>query len=596
MYTVPTTPEEQRYFSKHSIKRKVYGIAQFILQNAHIALALGAWTAIYLHALRSFPTIQWLVIPLALLSLGVLHLVYKTTSDAYFYDRLDNDPNTDSSPVIPLVILIILLVTEQHGASMLFKNAVQKADSKDDSHIVASTSAEVAEQKKLYSETVAEINAKYAPLLSAKSAKYDAEIAAWSRKATISDNDVAFKNRNVAQWKSKRADALAQLESAKAAEIAKAGDIKTANIQKITERKDHAITSVLAHNDKEQQRYSIETDQAGSMAWLVSSVLIILISALGYARVRINVKSGILPIRTFTELDQHGGLFELISLAIGDAFKRRATQYTTALHRKLSPSEPITTIDGTVITTPGDYNNVLGQSVSSSQNSSVANVPPVNKVEIAENDEIELRAAEDLLRYYVAIFNTAKNADEESETWVKIYDLRSKYCADGIISYVSNHTVVCVREIMNFSDMIKRYPFPPKTKTPEKEDITTLVAHTPPQPEYDVVYNAAPSAKLPNGFEYQPNGVVLFKQDMSLFKQQIDEHGRVIGLQYKGPKSDWTAIGYSQVKAYHTQAIKRSNETVSDAVSAALDKWEWAISIFEKNEAIQSDNIKPITA
>lgn len=589
MWSQPSTPKEQRYFSKHSIKRKVYGIAQFVLQNAHIALAFGAWAAIYSHALRSFPAIQWLVTPLALVSLGILHLVYKTTSDAFWYDRLDDDKNTDSSPIIPLVILLILLVTEQHGASMLFKNAVTKAAEKDDTHIITSTSAEIADQKKLYGETVAEINAKYAPLLAAKSAKYDSEIASWERKSTISDNDMAFKRKNIAQVKSRRADGLASLEAAKAAEISKAADVKNTNIQKITDRKDAAISSIATHNDGERQRYSIETDQAGSMAWLVSSALILLISALGYARVRINVKSGILPIRQFTELDQHGGLFELLGIALGDAFKRRATQYTTLLHRKLSPSQAIQTIDGTVITTPGTYNNFDVQLTPPP----APNVVPAggDKTNALQNNMAKIETA---IMWAVKVFYASSDNNEQIENWQMIYHLRTQAHGDGFITYIKKNGLVEVWQNecnITLKEMLDLYPFPPVEK---KEAVATTPPATKKQPEYDVVYNAKPLSDLPDGFEYQDDNTILFKQDQSLFKQQQDGSGRVIGLLYKGVRAEWTALGYSQVLSYFNTYKRRAADESSEASQHGYDKWTWALSLFNQAPNQQSETIKPI--
>ncbi len=72
----------------------------------------------------------------------------------------------------------------------------------------------------------------------------------------------------------------------------------------------------------------------------------------------------------------------------------------------------------------------------------------------------------------------------------------------------------------------------------------------------------------------------LFKQTGDLFKQIFDESGRVIGLLYKGPRSEnFTALGESQVKARLT-TYKTRVEHSTPAREAALEVWEWAYSQF----------------
>lgn len=99
---------------------------------------------------------------------------------------------------------------------------------------------------------------------------------------------------------------------------------------------------------------------AGTTGWIISAVLLLLICALGYAQVRINVNSGILPKRNFTVLDAHGSMIERIATALGDAINRRTLQFSVWLHRLLSPSKELQSFDGTVVARPGNYNTPKG--------------------------------------------------------------------------------------------------------------------------------------------------------------------------------------------------------------------------------------------
>jgi hypothetical protein len=582
VYSVPTTPEEQRYYSKHSPKRKVYGIAQFFFQIAHIALAFSAWSAIFTYALENFGSSPIISGLLAAVTLFVLHLIFRTTWESYWYDKLDNDPNTDSSPILPVVIILLLLITEQQGAAIIFKGAVKKEQHKDAAPVVEGTNAEINSLRQLFAETEKQINAKYAPIIAAKTAKIDARIGEAQRRTAISDNDIAYKRRTIASLKASRAEAVSAIEMQKAAEIATAAEKKDNAIANIQSRKEAGLATITEYNNRETTRYQSEVSQAGGLAWLVSTVLILIICILGYAKVRINVKSGILPIRTFTELDQHGGVFELIGVAVGDAFKRRATQYTTLLHRKLSPSESITTIDGTVITTPGTYNNFDVQNLSP-----VANVPPADRLATAVDMEQRLRTAEMILLRAVAKIKAAEG-DYKIDEWIVLNDYRQKLCNAGIISIVKDDLVLCLEGEMSFGEMCQKYPYPPSKKEP-----TPTPPATSKQPEYDAVYNAKPLSDLPEGFEHQADGTILFKQDYTLFKQQKDEQGRVVGLLYKGTKSDWTTLGYAQVLSYFNTYKKRAQNEASDASQHGLAKWSWAISLFEDSNK-NSETIKPI--
>ena len=91
---------------------------------------------------------------------------------------------------------------------------------------------------------------------------------------------------------------------------------------------------------------------------------------------------------------------------------------------------------------------------------------------------------------------------------------------------------------------------------------------------------------LPDDAVITSDNAVLFKQTQELFKQIRNEHGRLIGLIYRGPRTTGeTTLNFAQVKARRNIYIGRSNRgEVSQAVAAGLEVWEWAFSLFEESK------------
>ena len=93
-------------------------------------------------------------------------------------------------------------------------------------------------------------------------------------------------------------------------------------------------------------------------------------------------------------------------------------------------------------------------------------------------------------------------------------------------------------------------------------------------------------ADLPdNGAELLPNGSIMFKHTPVVFKQIVNQHGKVVGVMYKGPRMEsFTTYGQAQVKSLLGGYQRRSSKDVSESVSKGLDIWEWAYGLFLKQE------------
>jgi len=85
----------------------------------------------------------------------------------------------------------------------------------------------------------------------------------------------------------------------------------------------------------------------------------------------------------------------------------------------------------------------------------------------------------------------------------------------------------------------------------------------------------------------EKNGYILFKQTGELFKQIRDAAGKVIGLEYKGPRMEHpTTLSYSQVVS-RISSYRNNTGRRDETRTKMLDVWTAALELFElpKGEA-----------
>ena len=74
-----------------------------------------------------------------------------------------------------------------------------------------------------------------------------------------------------------------------------------------------------------------------------------------------------------------------------------------------------------------------------------------------------------------------------------------------------------------------------------------------------------------------------------------DESGKVIGVKYRKRNNDWTAYDFNTVKGQWGIYQRRAErEEVSEAIRDGLEKWQYALSLFEDGRE-ELKNIKTIT-
>jgi len=360
MWSTPVTEQQQRYFSKHAPKRRAYGVIQSVLQVLHAFLAFSAWFALFTWAFEQVPVLQPAAPWLAGVLLIAFHALFRVTWSTYWYDRLDKDDRTDSSIFIPLAIMAVLLFTEAHGARIFLEQQVKPAAIQTALPITDAHEQQIASLDKRYRQQVSDIETVYKEKSRAATLPFNNRITALRKRKIDDDGERRSIYNQIAAQENQRDVALAPIAAAKAAELEKALGNYNASADRIKTRTEDETTRIASRNAAEEARYDTDMSQAGAISWIISCILLALIAALGYARVRINVHSGILPKRNFTVLDAHGSVFERIATAFGDAFNRRSLQFAVWTHRLLSPNQELQSFDGTVVARPGQYNTPKG--------------------------------------------------------------------------------------------------------------------------------------------------------------------------------------------------------------------------------------------
>lgn len=639
VWSQPSTPEQRHYYSKHAAEKRVFGWITTLLQTAHGAIAFAAWTAIYLWVFKKIPFMLPLAPIIAGGTLVALHVLFRTTWQTFWYDKLDTDPNTDSPIWVPLAIVILLLGAEVQGAKQYLAGQVEPAAAKETGQTDAEYNTTIASIEQAYRNEAANI----ADVYKAKTAPLDRQIAAARARSADNDAERRQQRARIATLQAQRDAVLTQ----KAAALEKALATATESRNKATARRDEAIAVIDTHNAGELARYTAEMGSVSAYAWVLSVGLLFLIAGLSYRTVRINVKSGILPLRNYTILDAHGSIPERICTAITDALNRRSLQFAVFIHRFFSPKKAITSFDGTVVAQPGTYNTPEGFYPGQHGQHQVSDHEASQKVlhkfyiHAAQNpgwqpsEELyasEIQKAKTLNGTYnaaplgktepspaparasegtptppaphLARYGTTPDGYAELirhwrghvEAQLQAYDQavlnRQPGAAAAIQDYVftdPNSHIVKEAKRLHLEYGIREGDFVVRRR--DRQHYTPLHLVT-----FDTLDqpHPAPSPAASDDEE-------LFKQNPNLFKQNIlpqkDASGRVIGIQYKKKDGNWTAYDYNTVSGQYRIYRKRADKgEASEAVADGLEKWEYAMSLFQegREELASRPNLQPI--
>lgn len=642
VWTQPKTEDQIRYYSKHAAERRVFGWISTLLQIAHGFLAFAAWSAVFYWVLSSIPGLHFLVPFLAGGALMALHVVFRTTWETYWYDKKDNDPNTDSPLWLPVAIIGILLITEVWGARRFLEANVKPPAKEGTEQVEAGYSNIIAAIDQDYNQAKREIEQVYSAKISAATSGYDRQIKSLKRRQASSPTDAKSIRSKIASLEAQRDNVAAPILAEKASKLEKELDKANTRKEKEAGRRDNAVAIIDTGNASEVKRHLSDLGNVDTFAWLISVTLMGIISALTYRMVVINVKSGILPLRNYTVLDAHGSAPERIWTAISDAFNRQSLKFSVWLHRILSPSHAITSFDGTVVAKPGTYNTPEGfyqQQASTQADDEAALRSKVFQKVMKEAKsggilvtpqmlEDELAKAKTMNGSYLSSPMSGKTEPSPtaapmaegtptpapSTTESSNPDSFLQHWAGRMETQIRNYDVAMSEGRSRDAEEIMRYLNDKNAPLNIEAQRLGIQYGTDTGDDEIVVWRASnPAHKVPLSMlstaaleaqeleKHLNTHKELFKSDLNKFPDDVKaevqpymENGRVIGVKYRKDDGNWSVIGEAATASrLRIQQKYAAQENPSPKVLRGLAKWEYAMQLIqegkkERTEALES--------
>lgn len=337
-WTEPTTEKEKRYFNKHAPERAAYSSILLILQAAWAITDFKGIQLVLENGLKHAPTLSFLAIPFTILLLGGFHAMLHVSIRSYWFDRLDNDEETDSPLSIPILLTLVLLAASCYGNHTLLQSLAPKAEFKNTDAAFDKKSELLTEIESTYESDVRKIGNNYANKRAALEAIYTDSIKYFETRIANLDPVKYKTNRDWLKHlrnsiKQRRDNALNQLAMANTTELDSAlakynREAGQANLIASSTLKD-----IIDHNQNQKDR-----EEMGANVVNYASIIIALAFALLYwlitrRFVRISIRSGIMPIHTFSKLQKRGGVLSWMWIAIQDIITRQLLRLTKWVHR-----------------------------------------------------------------------------------------------------------------------------------------------------------------------------------------------------------------------------------------------------------------------
>lgn len=333
----------------------MFGTLAVVLQLVHMAVDFLAIRTLVAHGLdRFFGEGSAATTIVAIVAITAMHTVLNVSWTTYWYDCLDKDTRTDSSMLLPLGIAIMMVFLGYRGTSAVLNDLIEKPELHDSDGLNEGKKAAMATIAQSADGQAKQVRDTYSSRIKSTKNKYATEIRGYRSRKARSEADRDYVARLVADGENKRDQAVAALEAERDAQLTSITSSRVGAESAASARADTLLGKMTAIDVAELDRVRQEKEGVWRYAFGLSAGLIIIIMLLLYKKVRINVESGILPVRDFTKMQEHGSLGERLGAVLSDIWQRNMFSLTTKLHRWFSPRD-LTELDGRVITEQGSY-------------------------------------------------------------------------------------------------------------------------------------------------------------------------------------------------------------------------------------------------
>lgn len=308
----------------------------FIVLAAWAVTDFAGFKAIFTNGFETVAFLKMLIVPLTLITLFALHTGLYVSSRTYFFDTLDDDPNTDSTIFLPLLITALLIFGSREGNKTLMEGWGHKAEIASTAEVDQRRNEALTLAERTYQNQALAITETSAAKEKAVRNSYNNQIKAQERIAANTGHDwkKALARKEITRLKSERDAQLDSIALGTATLLEKLGQENMAEVARIKEQHQELETGILSGNKLERSREEASELFARRFSWVFAVGFAALFWLIMWRYVAISVKSGILPKHTFSDTSTRGGVLNWYSLALKDIFTRQSIRVAVWIHRQ----------------------------------------------------------------------------------------------------------------------------------------------------------------------------------------------------------------------------------------------------------------------
>lgn len=637
-WTSPSTPEQKYYYSKRKGKLNAYQVTAALIQVVWAYYDFPAYNYIFSAAFEDMPSMLWTAPWISAVLLAIMHYILRETYTTYWFDKLDNDEKTDSSIWIPIALIVVLFVAGRYGVKMSIEAKIPEPVEKTYVEAEQPRESRDARLKTQYDSEKQAIQDVYKKKSAAATLSIDNRIASLQRRRPDDRDERKQINTELSVLRQRRADALSPIEQAEAGELTALLERRKSEQTAIDHDYNRSISQINAHNDEKKGDHRATMSRVSWGSWLLSFFFVFIYCAIGYAIVSIKVKSGILPLRDHTVLDQYGGPIGRAWYVIQDIFNRQFYRATLKIHEVgTAGTGTLSHMDASYQEAQANYNSAGLPAAIPLKTQAKAAEEVLAKM--AKNPHIKLSPDQVENEVFAAMYMNGNykdlplqgNADSGKKpdapaaapapagarpTPTPTYDQELRFWAGMVQNQLTEYDKCIVAGQKSQADEISAHILTDQNSPILKEgrrlglrwgvrDGEFVVGRTD-RDHYVPLEKVTESTLLspisaPDDAPVDGEDENLFKYDLNKFKQEIlaerdPVSGKIIGVKYKKADGGWGNIGLSQVRAFRTIYEKYNRKPEPGVrVRQGLDKWNYALSLFDEGREVTEENLQTVS-
>ena len=350
VWSTPQTEAQKNYFSRMGGFRRLLTVGITIFIALCIALDLAGAISLSEATIGRVTDNVFILKGIPFILLNALHIIGRKALETHLYYKWDTDPQTNLSLAYAIVPYAAILVLGIFGSQQYFSGFVTPVEEKDKSSIDSRVAGLKEAAKSDYNAAINAANAAFDASKKAANASANADIASQNKRRKKTAGDIAVINKEIRKINAEKDAKIAKAEEVKAADIAAAAAAQKMAFDAANNEHQSGISAANSHNEKELSRFDSEKAKANSFSYYINIIVLLLTIMLIRQKVYIDTKSGIFPIRQYTELDAHGGVLAQAQSVFSDIFSLNMLNMLSAIHRAGVPKE-VKTFDGKVVFT-----------------------------------------------------------------------------------------------------------------------------------------------------------------------------------------------------------------------------------------------------